>query len=152
MELKQIKIKDLKTTKLNIKEGSITSKKKLKNSLEKYGQIYPILINKDLEIIKGQSIIKLMIELNWTSVWVNIIDIEKQIDIFNLKKLLFDTQDNLDILKISLIIKQFKQEKDINLISKETGINIEELINYIDLLKLDNLIKQKQNINQQKLF
>lgn len=155
MELKEINIDLLKIDDLNIKQGNHKSYLKIKQSLEQYGQIYPVLVTVDeygYVILKGKNVIKAMRELNMKTVWTKIIIIDNEIDQLKFKKHIYDTQDNIDILKLSLVIKKLNTDYSINEISDRTGIQVEELINYLDLLKLDNLIKTKEENKQPKLF
>jgi ParB-like chromosome segregation protein Spo0J len=146
--MKLIKLHDVKTSNIQIKEHNISANAKLIKSLQKYGQIYPILINKKNEIIKGENVFKAMKELNYETIYVNVLDIEHKVEMFHIKKLLYETQDNLDILKLSILISEFKEKYSIDQLSEITGINVYELINYVDLLKLDNLIKEKHQEKQ----
>lgn len=155
MELKEIDIDLLKTDDLDIKQNNHKSFLKIKKSLQLYGQIYPVLVTVDEYdhvVIKGKKLIKAMTELNMKTVWIKIIKIENQIDVLKFKKQMYDSQDNLDILKLSLAIEKLNTDYSINEISDRTGIQVEELINYLDLLKLDNLIKTKSENKQPKLF
>lgn len=153
MDIKEININKLIENNINIKENCFAANKKLKESLNKYGQLYPILIKKNtFEIIKGSNIIKAMKELNWSKVLIQEIDINTDIDLLKFKYLLHQTQNDVNVLKLSLIVKELNKSFNINEISEKLGININQLINYIDLLKLENLIKAKTEKNQPKLF
>lgn len=70
-----ININDIIPTKsLNNKDKKIDYL--LEKSIKKYGQLYPILINKKNEIIKGNSTFLVLKKLNIENVFVKIIDCE----------------------------------------------------------------------------
>jgi len=50
----------------------------LERSLRKYGQIYPILVNDKFEIIKGNTIFKILKRMEIKEVYVNVIDCENE--------------------------------------------------------------------------
>jgi len=153
MDIKEIKISELVKNNIDIKENCFTANRKLKQSLNDYGQIYPVLIrNNSLEIIKGLNIVKAMKELNWKKVLVKEVIINNNIELLKFKYLLNKTQDDINVLKLGLVIQELNKKHDINYISEKSGINIEQLVNYIDLLKLNNLIQERKEANQPKLF
>lgn len=152
MELEKIEITELTKQKIDLKTPSITAFRKLLESIKKYGQLHPIIVNQNNEIIKGQSILTVLVELNFKTVFVKRLQTDDDLDVFNVRKLLHDTQKNIDILNVAIAIHELKNKHSVDEISKKLKIPQEELLNYIDLLKLDNLIKEKQNKEQPKLF
>lgn len=68
-----VSINDI-TPRKSIKNDDASTKILLEKSIKKYGQIYPIIINKQYEIIKGNTIYSILKKLNFETVYVKIID------------------------------------------------------------------------------
>lgn len=80
MELKKIKIEELKPAGYNPrKELKPTDKEyqKIKNSLEEFGYVDPVIVNKDMTIIGGHQRTNVMKDLGYNEVECIVIDIDK---------------------------------------------------------------------------
>jgi len=153
MKIKKIDINILLNNNIDLKEKGFHANKKLKNSLKVFGQIYPILIEPETnKIIKGMNLVFAMKELNLKTCFISEIKIKSDVELLSFKKLLYDSCDDINILKLSAAINELNKKMNINEIGLKTDINVQELINLIDLLKLDNLIKEKNEKKQPKLF
>lgn len=60
MEIKNIKIKDLKKAEYNPRTMSDEEIEKLKNSIKEFGLVEPVVVNKDLTIIGGHQRVEAM--------------------------------------------------------------------------------------------
>jgi ParB-like chromosome segregation protein Spo0J len=155
MDLRILPKHKLINSHFDIKEDEIQNKKNLVKSLKNYGQIFPLIVTQKKDkflIIKGNRIYHAMNEIGLNTFVVNVINIEDDFQLLNFKNNMLDTISNIDVLKFSLIIKELNKQYSINEIESKTGIKTQQLLNYIDLTKLDNLIKQNKQSIQTNLF
>ena len=109
----------------------------LEKSIKKYGQLYPIIVNEVGEIIKGNTIFKILKKLNYSSVWVNVVEgrIDSQLCI------------ELNLLKGEPNpIDCFELMKSVDLKDNCLPYNKQQIIEFIDLLNFDwNMYKKQKN-------
>ena len=77
MKIKEIKINKLKPATYNPRQISKKQFKDLKVSIEKFGLIDPIIINKDLTVIGGHQRLKVCQNLDYTEVPCVVLDLPK---------------------------------------------------------------------------
>jgi ParB-like chromosome segregation protein Spo0J len=75
--LKRVKLKDLNPAKYNPNEMDITERRLLKQSLEHYGYIENIVVNKDYTIIDGHHRVEELIEAGTLEEDVVVLDLSK---------------------------------------------------------------------------
>jgi hypothetical protein len=115
----------------------------LKKSVMKYGQLRPIIINQNNEIIDGHKLYRVCKELKLIEVWIKKIDTNKKEQIYC----------ELNMIKTELdAISFFKYVRDyVDLEDHCLPFNKRELKDFVELLKFDwNTFNKKQNLN--KLF
>ena len=78
MEIINVKIDDLKDSEYNPREMTSVEFQKLKNSIESFGLVEPIIINSDFQIIGGHMRRKACKELGWTEVPCFKVDLDKK--------------------------------------------------------------------------
>jgi hypothetical protein len=113
MELIQINIKDLKFAEYNPRTISKEEFEGLKTSLNKYGQIENIIVNKDMTIISGHQRTRAWESLGNKNIMGYILDLDKQEE----KKLnvLMNSQaisGSYDEIKLSEILEEIKLDED----------------------------------------
>lgn len=69
----KVNIDLIKPTK-SIKNDDFKVKTLLEKSIKKYGQIYPIVVNADYEIIKGNTVYSILKKLKFEQIEIKIID------------------------------------------------------------------------------
>ena len=153
MKVRELDINLLLENNIDLKEKNVRVEKKLSESLLKFGQIYPVIVNAGTyNIVKGMSLVRAMKKIGFKTAFVNEVEVNNSIELLTFKKLLYDSCDDINILSLASVITELNKTNDINKIHQITKIHIKELINMVDLLKLDNLIKEKNNNKQQTLF
>jgi ParB-like chromosome segregation protein Spo0J len=90
--------------KIKLKDNSLKKKDALKyqslyNHIKKYGQLYPIIVTKDMEIVKGRSIYKVCKELGLLEVYINKINVINYDQIYLELSLITQEVDTIKILK-----------------------------------------------------
>lgn len=136
MEL--IEIEAIKSIMGSIKKVDLNKDFKLKKSIEKYGQIFPIIINQDNEIIKGHNLFKVLSDLKIEKIWVKKINSKNKEQVYLELNFL---QKEIDA------VKSYKYMQKINL--DETVIPFQriEIENFKKLLSFDWSIYKNQEIN-----
>lgn len=140
---------------IDIKEQSSSSKKKLHASLDKYGQLYPVLVYRSDDqwhIAKGNNVVRALRERDAQSVYCIEIDVNDSFDVLAVKRAFVGSADDINVLKLAIVLTELNKEHDVNTISERTGMDIENIINLCDLLKLNNLLKSREEEKQPKLF
>ena len=77
MQLEKLKISKLKAAKYNPRQISTKQYNDLKKSLDKFGVVDPIIINKDYTVIGGHQRLKICKELNHKEIGCIILDLDK---------------------------------------------------------------------------
>ena len=156
MDVKEVSINNLLPGEVDIKEKSYFNQNSIKDSLQKYGQIYPIIAYKVSDIayviIKGTQVLEAMKELEFKTVWIREIPVQDEFDVFKFISMVQNTTSNIDVLKYGLYLSKLSQKYSVNEIAERTGMKMQRVINYIDLIKLDNLIKKQNETNQLNMF
>ena len=78
MQLEKIKITKLKAATYNPRQISTKQYNDLKKSLDKFGVVDPIIINKDYTVIGGHQRLKICKELNHKEIGCIILDLNKE--------------------------------------------------------------------------
>lgn len=78
MEIKNVKIKDLKPAEYNPRQMSDEELEKLKNSIKEFGMVEPIVVNKDLTIIGGHKRVDAAEMLGWEKVPCIFVNLDKR--------------------------------------------------------------------------
>ena len=78
MQLEKIKINKLKAATYNPRQISTKQYNDLKKSLDKFGVVDPIIINKDYTVIGGHQRLKIFKELNHKEIGCIILDLNKE--------------------------------------------------------------------------
>ena len=137
--IKKINIDEIKTSK-SVNNRDLEVYLLLKKNIKKYGQLYPILIDANFNIIKGNTIYKILKELNHNDIWVNIISIDNKDQLYLELKLLKNEPNPIGC---------FKLMKNIDLSDNCLPYNKRQINDFINLLSFNwNSYKtQKSDIN-----
>lgn len=101
---------------------------KIKNSIENFGFVSPLVINKDMTVIGGHQRLKVLIELGYTEIECIIVDLDKTSE-KALNIALNKIQGDWDEEKLENLLKELKTENfDLEL----TGFNSEEINDLLD--------------------
>lgn len=101
---------------------------KIKNSIENFGFVSPLVINKDMTVIGGHQRLKVLIELGYTEIECIIVDLDKTSE-KALNIALNKIQGDWDEEKLESLLKELKTENfDLDL----TGFNSEEINDLLD--------------------
>lgn len=140
MDIKYIQTSKLNPAKYNPREISEESLKALKKSIEEFGFVEPIVVNKDMTVIGGHQRLKVAIELNMNEVPCNVIDVDKHIEM-KLNVLLNSQAISGYYKEDSLveILEQLKNDKDY----KELRLDVLEPMNFDDELEEEEIEKDK---------
>lgn len=101
---------------------------KIKNSIENFGFVSPLVVNKDMTVIGGHQRLKVLIELGYTEIECIIVDLDKTSE-KALNIALNKIQGDWDEEKLENLLKELKTENfDLEL----TGFNSEEINDLLD--------------------
>lgn len=101
---------------------------KIKNSIENFGFVSPLVINKDMTVIGGHQRLKVLIELGYTEIECIVVDLDKTSE-KALNIALNKIQGDWDEEKLENLLKELKTENfDLEL----TGFNSEEINDLLD--------------------
>ena len=101
---------------------------KIKNSIEKFGFVSPLVVNKDMTVIGGHQRLKVLIELGFTEIECIVVDLDKTSE-KALNIALNKIQGDWDEEKLENLLKELKLENfDLEL----TGFNSEEINDLLD--------------------
>lgn len=137
--IKKINIGEIKTSK-SVNNKDLEVYLLLKKNIKKYGQLYPILIDANFNIIKGNTIYKVLKELDYDDIWVNIISVGNKDQLYLELKLLKNEPNPIEC---------FKLMKNIDSSDNCLPYNKKQINDFINLLSFDwNSYKtQKSDIN-----
>jgi len=122
MEIKTLKIKDLKLAEYNPRHMEDEEMEKLKNSIKEFGLVEPLVVNKDLTIIGGHQRLKAAEMLGWIEIPCIIVDLDKKKEkLLNLA--LNRIVGNWEEGKLAKLIREIQDYPDIKL----SGLNDSEL-------------------------
>ena len=131
MELKKIKLSEIKEAEYNPRKITAEALEGLKKSIERFGQIENLIVNKDMTLISGHQRKKAMEELGEKEAWCKMVDMNKVEE-----KILNITMNNTAIsgdFDVDLL-KELVEE-----ISKEDMQAIEDLL-------IDNVVVEIEKI------
>ena len=101
---------------------------KIKNSIENFGFVSPLIVNKDMTVIGGHQRLKVLIELGFTEIECIVVDLDKTSE-KALNIALNKIQGDWDEEKLENLLKELKLENfDLEL----TGFNSEEINDLLD--------------------
>lgn len=101
---------------------------KIKNSIENFGFVSPLIVNKDMTVIGGHQRLKVLIELGYTELECIVVDLDKTRE-KALNIALNKIQGDWDEEKLENLLKELKTENfDLEL----TGFNSEEINDLLD--------------------
>ena len=101
---------------------------KIKNSIENFGFVSPLVINKDMTVIGGHQRLKVLIELGYTEIECIVVDLDKTSE-KALNIALNKIQGDWDEEKLESLLKELKTENfDLGL----TGFDSEEINDLLD--------------------
>ena len=101
---------------------------KIKNSIENFGFVSPLIVNKDMTVIGGHQRLKVLIELGYTELECIVVDLDKTRE-KALNIALNKIQGDWDEEKLENLLKELKTENfDLEL----SGFNSEEINDLLD--------------------
>lgn len=126
MNIQKINIKNLKTAEYNpridLKPGD-EKYEHIKKSIEEFGYVDPIVVNKDMTVIGGHQRLKILKELGYKEIECNVVDVNKNIE----KKMNIALNNNSgewDNEKLKQLMQEISKEfEDMD----STGFNREEI-------------------------
>lgn len=126
MNIQKINIKNLKTAEYNpridLKPGD-EKYEHIKKSIEEFGYVDPIVVNKNMTVIGGHQRLKILKELGYTEIECNVVDVNKNIE----KKMNIALNNNngeWDNEKLKQLMQEISKEfEDLD----STGFNREEI-------------------------
>ena len=137
-----LKIDEIKPTK-SLKNFDKKHRFLVKNMIKKYGQIYPIIINKNYEIIKGNTVFEILKELNFDEVFVKVIDCDNNIQLY-----LELSMNNGELNPIEC----FEQFKRIDVENNFLPYTKLQILDFIKLLEFDWSMYNAKRNNISDLF
>jgi ParB family transcriptional regulator, chromosome partitioning protein len=91
----------------------------LSESMEKFGQMHPVIVNRKMELISGFRRVQSAKQLNWTTVFAIVVDVNSESD-----KLTMELEENLRR-------KDFTEEEKIEAFKKLAKLNKPSRIKFI---------------------
>jgi len=145
MNIQKINIENLKTAEYNPRIDLKPGEEKyehIKKSIEEFGYVDPIVINKDMTVIGGHQRLKILKELGYKEIECNVVDVNKNIE----KKMNIALNNNSgewDNEKLKKLMQEISKEfEDMD----STGFNadeIEELFGETKEISEDNFDAEK---------
>tara|TARA_Y100000033_G_scaffold44921_1_gene47824 strand:- start:37 stop:570 length:534 start_codon:yes stop_codon:yes gene_type:complete len=136
MKIEKIKINKLQPASYNPRQISTKQYKDLKESIEKFDLVDPIIINKDMTVIGGHQRLKVCKDLKHTEIDCVVLDLTKEEEKeLNIRLNKSGGEFDLDILANEFEIEELK---DWGFKEIELGLNIDKL----EEPSLDELIEQ----------
>ena len=133
MQLEKIKISKLRAATYNPRQISTKQYNDLKKSLDKFGVVDPIIINKDYTVIGGHQRLKICKELNHKEIGCIILDLNKD-----------------DERELNIRLNKNTGEFDIDILANEFDINnlVDWGFKHIDLgLNVDKIQEDNNNVS-----
>lgn len=133
MQLEKIKISKLKAATYNPRQISTKQYNDLKKSLDKFGVVDPIIINKDYTVIGGHQRLKICKELNHKEIGCIILDLDKD-----------------DERELNIRLNKNTGEFDMDILANEFDIDnlVDWGFKHIDLgLNVDKIQQDKDNVS-----
>ena len=142
MKIEKVKIHDLNPAEYNPRKMTLKQYEDLKNSLEKFGCLDPIIINSDNTIVGGHQRVRIMVELGATQVPVVRVNLskedEKELNVrlnkntgefdFDIMADNFDIEDLLEWgfkhIDLGLNIDKIEEDKPTTITIKEKDIKL----------------------------
>ncbi len=142
MKIEKVKIHDLNPAEYNPRKMTLKQYEDLKNSLEKFGCVDPIIINSDNTIVGGHQRVRIMVELGATQVPVVRVNLskedEKELNVrlnkntgefdFDIMADNFDIEDLLEWgfkhIDLGLNIDKIEEDKPTTITIKEKDIKL----------------------------
>ncbi|MCI8655040.1 MAG: ParB N-terminal domain-containing protein [Clostridia bacterium] len=136
MNIQKIRIEKLKIAKYNSRK-ELTEKdkeyQKIKNSIQEFGYVEPIIVNSDMTVIGGHQRLKILKDLGYKEIECNVVELNK-----NKEKLL-----NIALNKIS---GEWDYQKLELLLEELLKDNIDLTITGFDEKEIDKLLKETEEI------
>ena len=108
-EIKVVNIKDLSPAEYNPRKIDEKSLKGLMGSIEEFGIVEPIVVNKDWTIIGGHQRVKACKKLGWEAVPCHVVDLSKEKEkMLNLLLNSQEIQGRYDGVKLGFILEELK--------------------------------------------
>ena len=133
MQLEKIKISKLKAATYNPRQISTKQYNDLKKSLDKFGVVDPIIINKDYTVIGGHQRLKICKELNHKEIGCIILDLDKD-----------------DERELNIRLNKNTGEFDMDILANEFDIDnlVDWGFKHIDLgLNVDKIQEDNDNVS-----
>lgn len=113
MNIKTLKISDIKTAAYNPRQIRADEFSGLKASLKEFGQQENFIVNKDMTLVSGHQRLEAAKQLGWTEVTANVIDVDKKTEkklnvVMNSRSI----QGSFDELKLAEILEEIKFDDD----------------------------------------
>jgi len=112
MEIKTVKTIELKPAKYNprkdLKQGD-PEYEQLKRSIQEFGYVEPIVINKDRTVIGGHQRLKVLMDLGESSVQVVVVDLDKTAE-KALNVALNKIKGDWDMEQLAIVLEELKEE------------------------------------------
>lgn len=132
MEIKRMKVNELKFAPYNPRKISKTEYQKLKTSIQKFGLVDPLIVNKKtMHVIGGNQRLKVLKDLGYKTVDVVLIDLDEEEE-KALNLALNKISGEWDIIKLKSVLEE------ISSLWEYTGFDfeeIEDLIHGIDIIE-----------------
>jgi site-specific DNA-methyltransferase (adenine-specific) len=146
MKIEKVKIHDLKPAEYNPRKMTNKQYEDLKNSLEKFGCVDPIIINSDNTIVGGHQRVRIMVELGATQVPVVRVNLskedEKELNVrlnkntgefdFDIMADNFDIEDLLEWgfkhIDLGLNIDKIEEDKLTTITIKEKDVSVANIL------------------------
>jgi ParB-like chromosome segregation protein Spo0J len=153
MQIKKIKINKLKPAFYNPRQISTKQYKDLKESIERFGLVDPIIVNKDFTVIGGHQRLKICKELRYTEIDCVVLDLTKEQEKeLNIRLNKSGGDWDMDILANEFEIEELK---DWGFKEIELGLNIDKIQDDLsDSIELQYKIEVEVNSEkeQEKLY
>ena len=131
MEIQSIKINKLKPATYNPRQINSKQYKDLKTSIEKFGLVDPIIVNKDLTVIGGHQRLKVLNEMQTDTIPCVVLDLSKEKE----KELNVRLNKNTGDFDIDILANEFDIDELVDWGFKhiDLGLNVDKLDDTFEL-------------------
>lgn len=138
----------------DIKEVCPFKYKKVKDSLDKYGQLKPVIVYEtetagNYQIISGSSIYRAMKDIHCNDIWINVVKKPTVLERIDISNLLGQSVRDLDTLKFATLISDLSQNYTDEQIAYQLNVQLMQVKVLKDLLNLKFTYEAKKDNSQQ---
>lgn len=131
IEAKSLKVSDLSLDDKNVRQHNFSNINAIKESLRKFGQVKPIVINKDLKVVAGNGTLTAAKDLGWVN--IDVIQLPEDWDENKIKAYAIADNRSAELAEwdVKLLETQLEELQESGYILEDTGFSKQTLGNLV---------------------